>query len=62
MTEHKPYNRLYKAQKWTKNQPKIIEVSTIVTFGQVPIGRGPREPPRGLETFFGLVQIVNTQV
>ena len=40
----------------------MIEVSTIVTFGQVPIGRGPREPSRGLETFFGLVQIVNTQV
>lgn len=40
----------------------MIEFSTIVTLARYQLGGGPREPSRGLETFFGLIQIVNTQV
>lgn len=54
MTEHKPYIRLYKVQKWTKNQPKMIVVSTIVTFGQVPIGRGPKGAFKGARNILWL--------
>lgn len=54
MTEHKPYIRLYKVQKWTKNRPKMIVVSTIVTFGQVPIGRGPKGAFKGARNILWL--------